>query len=135
MSYGLFNLYLVKFHHIETGKEFYKVGYCASTVTERFDVYYQGGRYKNDRYRYPEFEITEVFSIKGSKPFVTEKEEILKQIFPKNFYPETYLGKPWNHYKRGMTGITEMVRMDESEVEKAINMMAGWEKYQKVGKK
>lgn len=121
-------LYFVKFEHKESKKVFHKFGITKYTVSGRFNSRVNNSAYYGDRYKYDEFNITEIFNIQGTEKFVKEKESILKQIFPKNFIFETYLNKPYGYFSNGFTGITEAVILIESDVQKAVNMMKNWQK-------
>lgn len=109
-------LYFVKFTERVCGKSFYKFGYTGQNVQKRFDPYFANSRYFDDRFKYLEFSIEEISTVMCTLDFAKRAEKLLKDKFPKNFYLETYLNKPYNYYNNGFTGITEVVLLSDELV-------------------
>jgi len=97
-------VYLVEFKHKDSQKLFYKIGITHNSISHRFNH----NLYSHDRLKYKEFTIKTIDVIYTPNKSVAEKiEKKLHEKFPKNFYLETYLNKPFNYYSNGFTGITE----------------------------
>jgi len=113
--------YFVKFTHKETGKVFYKFGVTKeSQVDNRFDPYFKNSRFYKDRYKYLEFDVRVLFSMYCNTSDAYNFEHTFKAKYPKNFLLENYLGKPYNYFSDGFTGITETVVLDDFEYKKVL---------------
>jgi len=116
--------YFVKFTHKETNKSFYKFGVTKeSQVDNRFDPYFQNSRFYNDRYKYLEFDVRVLFSMYCSTTDAYKIESRYKAKYPKNFSLETYLGKPYNYFSDGFTGITETVVLDDNTYKEVLHKL------------
>ena len=111
--------YLAEFTHKETQKKFYKFG-----VTNRsFEWRFNPNLYKEDRYKYNEFDIKCIGSIECNEKQSSKIENYFLKKYPKNFYLENYLNKPYSYYSNGFTGITETVILDDLELSKVKDVM------------
>ena len=116
--------YFVEFKDIETGKVFHKFGYTKETnAQDRFDPYFDNYRFFNDREKYLEFGIRVLFSINGTLEDVMSLEKIFLNQYPKNINLETYLGRPYNYFSTGFSGITEIVALTSEQKSKVLKTL------------
>ena len=106
--------YFAKFEHKKTGKVFYKFGVTGNAFETRMDP----NRHFPDRKGYNDFNITLVNSIVASKENTTKIEKYFLKKYPKNLFLERYLELPFGHYNGIFTGITEIVKLDDNEVQR-----------------
>ncbi len=102
-------VYFCKFTDKKTGYVFYKFGHTSKNdVLERFSTSYD--------YRYDQFDIKAVCSIRGELQWCQQIEEIFKSLYPKNIWLEEYLGddRRWDDF----SGITEIVYLTTDDYNK-----------------
>jgi hypothetical protein len=101
--------YAITLVHNKTGKKIRKFGLTSKyDIVERFNP-----KYKNNSH-YNEFTIKPDFSwnLNDNDAQKLEHEFIFR--YPKNFYLESYLCLPYNHFD-DFSGITELVIIDDPE--------------------
>jgi len=99
--------YFIKLNHKKSNKSLYKFGVSAN-FEKRFSTDYDS--------RYGDFDIELINSIDVNNEASLMIESRFLEVRPKNIYVEQYLGMPKGYYD-GLSGITEMVVLEDSDVE------------------
>ena len=102
---------MVEFTHRDTGFTFQKFGTTRSRdIMSRFDY----TRYP-ERAGYAEFNIKPLFSMYTTDEHADALEIHFLSRYPKNFILEKETNKPYNYFNNRFTGITECVKLSNTQ--------------------